>query len=73
MPRTRCIRQVLDSTIAQQEVKNIMKLYRAIEWTVQKSVAKEHGLKIHRIIAWKGQIATVIVELEKNCTRQISK
>ena len=65
MPRTRRIRQVLEPNIAKQEVKNISKLYRAMGWSVHKSVAVENGVVVHKILANKGGIASIIVELKE--------
>ena len=65
MSRTRRIRQVLEPNIAKQEVKNISKLYRAMGWAVHKSVAVENEVVVHKILANKGEIASIIVELKE--------
>ena len=62
MPQTRRIRQVLEPNIAKQEVKNIAKLYRAVGWAVHKSVVVENGAVVHKILANKGGIVSIIVE-----------
>lgn len=65
MARTRRIRRVLDPNIAKQEVNNIEKLYRAIGWVVHVSSDTENGAIIHRIVANKGTVASIIIELEE--------
>ena len=65
MPRTRRIRQVLEPNIAKQEVKNISKLYRVMGWAVHKSMAVGDGVVVHRILANKGEMASIIMELEE--------
>ena len=65
MPRTRRIRQVLEHNIAKQEVKNISKLYQVMGWAVHKPMVLENGVMVHRILANKGEMASVIMELEE--------
>ena len=60
---TRHIRQVLEPSIAKQEVKNITKLYGVIGWQVRTLIVNENGGIVHRIIAKKGARATIIVDL----------
>lgn len=65
MARTRRIRRVLDPNIAKQEVNNIEKLYRAMGWVVHVSSDTENGSIIHRIVANKGTVVSIIIELEE--------
>ena len=65
MPRTRRIRRELEPDVAKQEVKNISKLYSLLGYVVHVSTDTENGSIVHRIVASKGKLASIVVELEE--------